>query len=111
MTKARTLADYVAGGTTAVEFDYLDGLTSTAVGINDTQTLANKTLASTTTFPTGMPYSATSSTASGGLITEYGSYRVHTFLLAGNGSATNNLVLYAATVCDILMVAGGGGGG
>ncbi len=43
MTKARILADYVAGGTTAAEFDYLDGLTSTAVGINDTQTLSNKT--------------------------------------------------------------------
>jgi len=53
MTRARILADYVAGGTTAAEFDYLDGLTSTAVGINDTQTLANKTLASTTTFPAG----------------------------------------------------------
>ena len=53
MTKARILADYVAGGTTAAEFDYLDGLTSTAVGINDTQTLANKTLASTTVFPSG----------------------------------------------------------
>ena len=47
----------------------------------------------------------------GGTITTYSGYRVHTFLLAGNGSATNNLVLYAATVCDILMVAGGGGGG
>ena len=54
MTRARILADYVAGGTTAAEFDYLDGLTSTAVGINDTQTLANKTLASTTTFPAGI---------------------------------------------------------
>ena len=43
MTKARILADYVAGGTTATEFDYLDGLTSAAVGINDTQTLSNKT--------------------------------------------------------------------
>ena len=43
MTKARILADYVAGGTTAIEFDYLDGLTSAAVGINDTQTLSNKT--------------------------------------------------------------------
>ena len=53
MTRARILADYVAGGTTAAEFDYLDGLTSTAVGINDTQTLANKTLASTTSFPAG----------------------------------------------------------
>jgi len=28
MTRARTLADYVAGGTTATEFDYLDGVTS-----------------------------------------------------------------------------------
>ena len=53
MTRARILADYVAGGTTAPEFDHIDGLTSTAVGINDTQTLANKTLASTTTFPAG----------------------------------------------------------
>ena len=53
MTRARILADYVAGGTTAAEFDHIDGLTSSAVGINDTQTLANKTLASTTTFPAG----------------------------------------------------------
>ena len=28
MSRARTLADYVAGGTTAAEFDYLDGVTS-----------------------------------------------------------------------------------
>jgi hypothetical protein len=28
MTKARILADYVGGGTTAAEFDYLDGVTS-----------------------------------------------------------------------------------
>ena len=28
MSKARVLADYVAGGTTAAEFDYLDGVTS-----------------------------------------------------------------------------------
>ena len=27
-TKARILADYVAGGTTAAEFDYMDGVTS-----------------------------------------------------------------------------------
>ena len=28
MTRARILADYVSGGTTAAEFDYLDGVTS-----------------------------------------------------------------------------------
>lgn len=48
MTKARILADYVAGGTTATEFDYIDGLGSTAVGVNDAQTLTNKTLTSPT---------------------------------------------------------------
>ena len=48
MTRARVLADYVAGGTTAAEFDHIDGLGSTAVGINDTQTLTNKTLTSPT---------------------------------------------------------------
>ena len=51
MTRARILADYVAGGTTAAEFDHIDGLTSSAVGINDTQTLANKTLSSGTILP------------------------------------------------------------
>ena len=34
MTKARILADYVAGGTTAAEFDVLDGLTSTTAELN-----------------------------------------------------------------------------
>ena len=28
MSRARILADYVAGGTTAAEFDYMDGVTS-----------------------------------------------------------------------------------
>ena len=32
MTKARILADYVAGGTTAAEFDVLDGLTAATSG-------------------------------------------------------------------------------
>ena len=56
MTRARILADYVAGGTTAAEFDHLDGLTSAAVGINDTQTLTNKTL---TTPDLGTPSAVT----------------------------------------------------
>jgi hypothetical protein len=34
MSKARTLADYVGGGTTATEFDVLDGLTSTTAELN-----------------------------------------------------------------------------
>ena len=34
MSRARTLADYVAGGTTAGEFDVLDGLTSTTAELN-----------------------------------------------------------------------------
>jgi hypothetical protein len=34
MTRARVLADYVAGGSTAAEFDVLDGLTSTTAELN-----------------------------------------------------------------------------
>ena len=34
MTRARILADYVAGGSTAAEFDVLDGLTSTTAELN-----------------------------------------------------------------------------
>ena len=48
MTKARILADYVAGGVTAAEFDRLDGIGSAAVGLTDSQTLTNKTLTSPT---------------------------------------------------------------
>jgi hypothetical protein len=42
MTKARILADYVAGGTTAAEFDYMDGVTSNV----QTQLTAKAPLAS-----------------------------------------------------------------
>jgi len=58
MSRARILADYVAGGVTAAEFDRLDGIGSAAVGISDSQTLTNKTLTSPTlTTPafTGTP--------------------------------------------------------
>ena len=57
MTRARILADYVSGGTTAAEFDYLDGVTSNIqtqlnatgdVTLTGTQTLTNKTLTSPT---------------------------------------------------------------
>ena len=44
MTKARILADYVAGGTTAAEFDYMDGVTSNV----QTQLTAKAPLASPT---------------------------------------------------------------
>ena len=48
MSRARILADYVAGGVTAAEFDRLDGIGSAAVGLTDSQTLTNKTLTSPT---------------------------------------------------------------
>ena len=52
MTKARILADYVAGGTTATEFDYMDGVTSNV----QTQLTAKAPLASPafTGTPTGI---------------------------------------------------------
>ena len=52
MTKARVLADYVAGGTTAAEFDYMDGVTSNV----QTQMNAKAPLASPafTGTPTGI---------------------------------------------------------
>ena len=70
MTRARILADYVSGGTTAAEFDYLDGVTSNIqtqidakgdVTLTGTQTLTNKTLTSPTlTTPAlGTPASGT----------------------------------------------------
>jgi len=46
----------------------------------------------------------------GGVITTYTGFRVHTFYLAGNG-ATNTFTSGASGTVDILVVAGGGGGG
>ena len=45
-------------------------------------------------------------TASGGIITEHGTYRVHTFLSSGIFT-----VLNSSLACNILIVAGGGAGG
>ena len=99
MTRARILADYVAGGTTATEFDYLDGLTSTAVGINDTQTLANKTLASTTSFPSGHVIQVVSDMqafdGSGSLVADGATYTDDTHangVLISNVTAGNKLI-------------------
>ena len=50
MTKARILADYVAGGTTAAEFDYMDGVTSNVqTQMNTKAPLASPTFTGTTT--------------------------------------------------------------
>jgi hypothetical protein len=53
------------------------------------------------------PFSTT-----GGTITTYSGYKVHSFFVAGNSSSTNNFVVIGAAVdVDYLVVAGGGGGG
>ena len=70
-------------------------------------TTSNKLLIYNGTAWTEVDVPETSSTGSGGLITEYSTYRVHTFLYEHSHT---NFVLYTAKTCDILMVAGGGGG-
>ena len=92
MTKARILADYVAGGTTAAEFDYLDGLTSTAVGINDTQTLANKTLASTTVFTSGHVLQVLTGTSSSEAYTQSTSFVTMSLTVAITPIATSSKI-------------------
>jgi len=51
--------------------------------------------------------------ATGGTITDVGTDKVHTFLNADNGSATNNFVVPVGGIAsvDFLVIAGGGGGG
>jgi len=50
---------------------------------------------------------ASSGMPTGGTITTYGNYRVHSFTSTGNTTFT----LSSTVSCDILLVAGGGGGG
>ena len=55
MTRARILADYVAGGTTAAEFDYLDGVTSNVQTQMDAKApLASPTFTGTTNVASGV---------------------------------------------------------
>jgi len=55
MTRARILADYVAGGTTAAEFDYLDGVTSNVQTQMDAKApLASPTFTGTANLSSGV---------------------------------------------------------
>ena len=55
MTKARILADYVAGGTTAAEFDYMDGVTSNVQPqMNAKAPLASPTFTGTANLSSGV---------------------------------------------------------
>jgi hypothetical protein len=65
MTRARILADYVAGGTTAAEFDYMDGVTSNVQTQMDTKApLASPPLSGVPTTPTASASTNTTQIAS-----------------------------------------------
>ena len=57
MTRARILADYVAGGTTAAEFDYMDGVTSNVQTQLDAKApLASPTFTGTANLSSGATF-------------------------------------------------------
>ena len=106
MSRARTLANYVGGGTTATEFDVLDGLTSTtaelnhvdgltsaAVGINDTQALTNKTL----TSPIIAQDTSTNIT---GTLTGNALYLSNSFVMTGDTTVSGKTTLARITNDD-----------
>ena len=85
MTKARILANLGAVTSSATELNTLDGITADVTDLNYTKSL----------YDTGI---------SGGIITTYTGYKVHTFVSSG--------VFYANTAktVDILVVGAGGAG-
>jgi len=95
MSKARILADYVAGGTTAAEFDYMDGVTSNVqTQMNTKAPLASPAFTGTPTGITAahitsgvLPVGVTGGSGLKGVttaITEADTWRVTTLI---NGSA------------------------
>ena len=116
MTKARILADYVAGGVTAAEFDVLDGLTSTtaelnrldgitsaAVGLTDSQTLTNKTLTSPVVNTPSLPTFV-------GMIASFGMASAPTGWIICDGAAVSRTVTYDALFAVISTTWGVGNG-
>jgi len=75
--------------------------TFNVAAINSAGTGGDSTTASRDTLPNGIG-------ATGGTITTYGNYRVHTFLTDGTFEITSNL---NSSTFEVLMVGGGGGGG
>ena len=116
MSRARILADYVATGVTAAEFDVLDGLTSTtaelnrldgitsaAVGLTDSQTLTNKTLTSPVVNTPSLPTFV-------GMIASFGMASAPTGWIICDGAAVSRTVTYDALFAVIGTTWGTGNG-
>ena len=98
------------GGTVTGFNGYLDKIRiySRALNQNDIQLIYNaeKLSIPMQIYTSYLYVPPPSASASGGTITQVGSYTIHTFLSSGTFT-----VLSSALACDILVVAGGGGGG
>ena len=103
MTKARILADYVAGGTTAAEFDYMDGVTSNV----QTQLNAKAALLSPafTGTPTGINF-LENNTSTQDLSGTYSTERLYfndSYQLTGDVTVTGHLALGTITDSDVII--------